>query len=165
MKAGDVILKGGNAVDLKTGEAAVLIGHPEGGTLASIWQANAGRRVKVMIPVGVEKRVDGPIAELCSLCNDGEASGARLAAAPGKAYTEIDAIFELTGARATLIAAGGVCGCEGAAWFQCEGTDEQLAHVKEYVQKVQNTPLFAFYKRIQKHPPEEWLCSSGGCLR
>lgn len=144
MKAGDVILKGGNAVDLKTGEAAVLIGHPEGGTLASIWQANAGRRVKVMIPVGVEKRVDGPIAELCRLCNDGEASGARLAAAPGKAYTEIDAIFELTGARATLIAAGGVCGCEGAAWFQCEGTDEQLAHVKEYVQKVQNTPLYAF---------------------
>ena len=144
MKAGDVILKGANAVDLKTGEAAVLIGHSEGGTLASIWQANVGRRATVMIPAGVEKRVDGPIAELCRLCNDGEAGGARLAAAPGKAYTELDAIAELTGAKATLIAAGGVCGCEGAAWFQCEGTDEQLALVKEYVQQVQDTPLFAF---------------------
>lgn len=144
MKAGDVVLKGANAVDLKTGEAAVLIGHPEGGTLASIWQANVGRRVTVMIPVGVEKRVDGPIAELCRLCNDGEANGARLAAAPGKAYTEIDALAELTGAKANLIAAGGVCGCEGAAWFQCEGTDEQLVLVKEYMQQVQDTPLFAF---------------------
>jgi len=144
LSAGDIILKGANAVDLKTGEAAILIGHPEGGTLASIWQANVGRRVRVIVPAGVEKRVDGPINELCVLCNGAEASGARLAAAPGKAYTEIDAIFELTGAKATLIAAGGVCGYEGAAWFQCTGTDEQLEKLQEVVRKVKNTPAFQF---------------------
>ena len=31
---------------------------------------------------------------------------------------------------AKLIAAGGICGYEGIAWFQCTGTDEQLAKVK-----------------------------------
>lgn len=144
LKAGDIILKGANAVDLKTGEAAVLIGHPEGGTLAGIMQASIGRRVRVMVPVGVEKRVDGPISALCSLCNDPEASGVRLAQAPGKAYTEIDAIRELTGAEATLIAAGGICGYEGIAWFQCTGTDEQLNNLKKIAAQVRDTPAYHF---------------------
>ncbi len=144
MGAGDIILKGANAVDLKTGEAAVLIGHPEGGTLAAIWQACVGRRAKVIVPAGVEKRVDGPISELCELCCAPDAAGARLAAAPGKAFTEIDAIRQLTGAEAKLIAAGGVCGCEGAAWFQCCGTDEQLEKLQSCIAKVRQTPAFAF---------------------
>lgn len=144
LKTGDIVLKGANAVDIRTGEAAVLIGHPAGGTLAGIWQAAVGRRVRVIVPVGVEKRVDGPISELCALCNDPKAGGARLAQAPGKAYTEIDAIRELTGAQARLIAAGGVCGYEGIAWFQCSGTDEQLAQLKEYVQRVKDTPAYHY---------------------
>ena len=144
LKAGDIILKGANAVDLKTGDAAVLIGHPEGGTLTSIFAAAIGRRVEVIVPVGVEKRVDGPVSQLCSLCNDAEASGTRLAMAPGRAFTEIDAIRELTGAQATLIAAGGICGYEGIAWFQCTGTEEQLEQVKQLWQKVKGTPPYQF---------------------
>lgn len=144
LEAGDVILKGANAVDLRTGDAAVLIGHPMGGTLAGIIQASIGRRVKVIVPAGVEKRVEGPISALCSLCNDPEAGGVRLAQAPGKAYTELDAIRDLTGAQAHLIAAGGVCGYEGIAWFQCSGTDEQLEAVKQYAQQVRDTPAYQF---------------------
>lgn len=144
LKAGDMILKGANAVDLKTGEAAVLIGHPSGGTLAGIFEASIGRRVQVLVPVGVEKRVDGPIPRLCSLCNCPDATGVRLAPAPGTAYTEVDAIRELTGAQAALIAAGGVCGYEGIAWFQCSGTEEQLEKVKLLWQRVKDTPPYRF---------------------
>jgi len=144
LKAGDIILKGANAVDLKNGEAAMLIGHPSGGTLAGIFEASIGRRVQVIVPVGVEKRVDGPVSALCALCNDSEASGVRLAPAPGKAYTEIDAIRDLTGAEAHLIAAGGICGYEGIAWFQCTGTPQQLEQVQQYWQKVKNTPAYQF---------------------
>ncbi len=144
LKAGDMILKGANAVDLKTGQAAVLIGHPMGGTLAAIQQAAIGRRVQVLIPVGVEKRVDGPVGELCQMVNDPQASGARLALAPGKAYTELDAIRELTGAEAKLIAGGGVCGYEGIAWFQCMGTDEALSKVKDIILQVKDTPAYHF---------------------
>lgn len=144
LKTGDMILKGANAVDLKTGDAAVLIGHPAGGTLAGIMEASIGRRVQVIVPVGVEKRVDGPVSELCRLCNDPEASGVRLAPAPGKAYTEIDAIRDLTGAEAKLIAAGGICGYEGIAWFQCTGTEEALEKLTEYCQQVKDTPAYRF---------------------
>lgn len=144
LQTGDIILKGANAVDLKTGEAAVLIGHPAGGTLAGVMQASIGRRVRVIIPVGVEKRVDGPISELCNLCNDPEATGVRLAQTPGRGYTEIDAIHELTGAEARLIAAGGVCGYEGIACFQCAGSDEQLERVKQYAHLVKDTPAYHF---------------------
>jgi len=144
LKTGDIILKGANAVNLQTGEAAVLIGHPSGGTLAGIFEAAVGRRVKVIVPVGVEKRVEGPISALCLLCNDPEAAGTRLAPAQGKAYTEIDAIRELTGAEARLIAAGGVCGYEGMAWFQCTGTKAQLEQVKQYWQQVKDTPAYQF---------------------
>lgn len=144
LKTGDIILKGANAVDLKTGEAAVLIGHPAGGTLAGIFEAAIGRRVQVIVPVGVEKRVDGPVSILCRQCNDPEVSGVRLAPAPGKAYTEIDAICDLTGAKAYLIAAGGICGYEGCAWFQCTGTDEQLEMLKQCWQQVRDTPAYQF---------------------
>ena len=144
LKTGDIILKGANAVDLKTGEAAVLIGHPAGGTLAGIFEAAIGRRVQVIVPVGVEKRVDGPVSTLCQQCNDPEASGVRLAPAPGKAYTEIDAICDLTGAKAHLIAAGGICGYEGCAWFQCTGTAEQLEMLKQCWQQVRDTPAYRF---------------------
>lgn len=144
LNAGDIILKGANAVDLKTGEAAVLIGHPEGGTLASILQASIGRRVRVISPAGVEKRVDGPIHQLCKLCNDPDASGVRLAPSPGAAYTELDAIRELTGAEPHLIAAGGICGYEGCAWFQCSGTEAQLEKLAAIIQQVKDTPPYQY---------------------
>lgn len=144
LKKGDIILKGANAVDLKTGDAAVLIGHPAGGTLTGIIEASIGRRVQVIVPVGVEKRVDGPVSDLCRLCNDPDASGVRLAQAPGKAYTELDAIRDLSGAEARLIAAGGICGYEGIAWFQCSGTEEQLEKVKRIWQQVKDTPAYQF---------------------
>jgi len=100
--------------------------------------------VRMIVPVGVEKRVDGPISELCALCNAPEAAGVRLAAAPGKAYTEMDAVRELSGAEVRLIAAGGVCGYEGIAWFQCTGTEEQLEKARQYIQMVKDTPAFDY---------------------
>lgn len=146
MKAGDLILKGANAVNVAAREAAVLIGSPVGGTIAACWTAHVGRRVGLIMPVGLEKRVTEPIAELCRLCNSAEASGCRLAPSPGLAYTELDAIRELTGAEAHLVAAGGVCGMEGAIFLHCTGTKEQIDHLKDIEKQVKNTPSFAFPK-------------------
>lgn len=144
MKPGDLILKGANAVNPFTREAAVLVGSPVAGTIAACWTAHVGRRVGLLMPVGLEKRVMEPIAELCRLLNDGEAAGCRLAPSPGIAYTEIDAIRELTGAQAHLAAAGGVCGMEGAIFLHCVGTQEQIEYVKELENQVKHTPAFAF---------------------
>jgi hypothetical protein len=42
LREGDVILKGANALDLLHNRAAVLVGHPEAGTVALVLQAVVG---------------------------------------------------------------------------------------------------------------------------
>ncbi len=56
LKTGDVVLKGANAFDLY-GHAAVQIGDAQGGTIHATLAAVDGRRVQLIVPVGVEKRV------------------------------------------------------------------------------------------------------------
>lgn len=130
LQPGDVILKGANAVNLSLGEAGVLIGHPQGGTTIPILTAALGRRAQVIVPVGLEKRVDAPIAALSALCAAESCDGPRLAPLPGRVFTELDAIRALTGASARLIAAGGILGAEGGVYLHAQGTAEQIAALK-----------------------------------
>lgn len=144
MGAGDVILKGANAVNLASGETAILCGNPTSGTIGAIYGAVIGRRALLITPVGVEKRVEEPVHDLCMLTNRADASGLRLAPSIGEAFTELDAMVHLTGVRPHLVAAGGVCGCEGGAFFQCEGTQEQLNCLTEYIRQVNREKRFSF---------------------
>ena len=56
LTAGDVILKGANAVDLRHRRAAILIGDPQAGTAGAAIRADYGRRARMIVPVGLEKR-------------------------------------------------------------------------------------------------------------
>jgi hypothetical protein len=104
LKEGDVILKGANALDLQRRQAAILIGHPQGGTTIAAMQAAVGHRVRLILPVGLEKRVPGDLMDLARRLNEPGSSGPRLFPAHGEVFTEIDAISLLTGARAELVA-------------------------------------------------------------
>ncbi len=125
LKEGDVILKGANALDLERKQAAILIGHPKAGTIGLALPAVLGRRVKLIIPVGLEKRVNGDLYALAEKINEPNAGGYRLLPVPGQVFTELDAVNFLTGANAELISAGGVCGAEGSCWLAVTGTKEQ----------------------------------------
>ncbi len=125
LKEGDVILKGANALDLQRRQAAVLIGHPKAGTIALSLHAVAGRRVKLIVPVGLEKRVDSDLYALANKLNSPGASGYRLLPVPGQVFTEIDAMTLLTGVEAEMIAAGGVRGAEGSVLIAVSGTASQ----------------------------------------
>jgi hypothetical protein len=125
LKEGDVILKGANALDLTRRQAAILIGHPKAGTIGLALPAVVGRRVKLIIPVGVEKRVNGDLLALAEKLNAPGAGGSRLLPVPGEVFTELDALTALTGATVELIAAGGVCGAEGSCMLAVSGTKEQ----------------------------------------
>jgi len=125
LKEGDVVLKGANAVDLSQRRAAVLIGHPKGGTIGIALQAVVGRRVRLIFPVGVEKRIPGDLDSLAANLNIPGAKGPRLLPVPGEILTELDAISLLTGASAVISAAGGVGGAEGAVWFTVSGKKQQ----------------------------------------
>lgn len=142
MKEGDIILKGANALDLARHQAAVLIGHPKAGTTSVILQAVAGRRVRLMLPVGLEKRVPGDLMELAARLNAPGASGYRLLPVPGEIFTEIDAIKLLTGAEAELIAAGGIGGAEGSVWLAISGNEDHEEAARKLLEAVASEPGF-----------------------
>ncbi|MDY7010689.1 MAG: hypothetical protein SVV80_08050 [Planctomycetota bacterium] len=141
LTAADVILKGANAVDLHR-RAAVLIGDPHGGTAAAAIRAVVGRRVRMIIPVGLEKRVNEDVTDIAAVLNAPGSQGPRMLPLPGEVFTELDAISIMTGASARLVAAGGVCGAEGACWIAVTGSKEQISAAEELIHSVADEPLF-----------------------
>ena len=142
LKAGDVVLKGANAVQLTHRQAGILIGHPEMGTIGPILQAVVGRRVGLVLPVGLEKRVEEDLHELARLMNAPATSGVRLLPVAGEIVTEIDALRLLTGVEARLVAAGGVCGAEGGVWLALTGTESELEVVGNLLREIASEPVW-----------------------
>jgi hypothetical protein len=120
----DIILKGANALDIIRKEAAILVGNPTGGTIFHALRAAVGRRVRLIIPVGLEKRVPGNLYELAAKINSPGSKGLRLVPAPGEVFTEIEALSLLANVNAELVAAGGVSGAEGSVWLAVSGSTE-----------------------------------------
>lgn len=143
LKAGDVILKGANAVELSSRRAAILIGHPKGGTAAIALQPVIGRRVRLIVPVGLEKRVADDLDQLAALMNAPEAHGPRLFPVPGEVVTELEALALLTGATARLVAGGGVCGAEGSVWLAVSGSPAQEEAAQALLKQVAGEAPFA----------------------
>jgi len=105
-------------------------------------QAVVGRRVRLIHPVGLEKRVTGDLKDLARLLNAPGAQGPRLLPTTGDVFTEIDAISTLTGAEAQLVAGGGVSGAEGSVWLAVTGAEEQLKRVDELLNSIASEPSF-----------------------
>ena len=138
----DVIVKGANALDVLSGHAANFVDHPDGGPMAAVLPAVMGRRTKLIIPVGLEKRVTGSLLDLANRLATADARGPRLCPLPGQVFTEIDAILLATGAQATLVGAGGVGGAEGCVWLAVDGSKSQLGEVEVLMRKVLAEPPF-----------------------
>jgi hypothetical protein len=144
LREGDVIIKGANAVDLVQKRAAILIGAPNAGTIGASLPVVVGRRIKLILPVGLEKRVYENLDELAVTMNAPGAQGPRLMPVPGEIFTELDAIELLTGAQASLVAAGGVSGAEGSIWLIVSGTPAQEKSAEALIKSVVNEPAFNF---------------------
>ena len=140
LKEGDVILKGANAVNLSARQAAVQIGDPKAGTAGAALPAVVGRRVRLIVPVGLEKRISAELADLAVRLNSPGVEGPRLLPLPGEIFTELDAIKLLTGCEAELAAAGGVYGAEGAVWLAVAGSETQLAAAAALINSISAEP-------------------------
>lgn len=136
LEHGDVVLKGANAFDPQ-GQPAVYIGSDKGGTIMAALAAAVGRRVQLLVPVGLEKRVLESVHALALRCNAADADGPRLLPFPGRIFTELDAIRLLTGAEACLLAAGGVRGAEGAVHLAISGEDGQVQSAVELIKTIE----------------------------
>ncbi|MBM3493596.1 MAG: hypothetical protein FJX72_04630 [Armatimonadetes bacterium] len=139
---GDVIVKGANALDLTSRRAAVMIGDPKGGTAAAAMQAVVGRRARLIVPVGLEKRVEADLDDLAVRLDSPGSSGPRLLPLIGEVVTEIEALELLTGASADVVAGGGIGGAEGCVWLGVEGTSEQMRAADELLSEVGSEPPF-----------------------
>jgi hypothetical protein len=142
LKEGDIILKGANAVDLDRRRAAILIGDPKAGTIGAAMQAVVGRRVRLIVPVGLEKRIATDLDTLAAKLNAPGSDGPRFWPVPGQVFTELDALTLLTGATAELVAAGGVGGAEGSIRIAVEGTPEQLEAAASLIKSIRSEPAF-----------------------
>jgi len=138
----DVIVKGANALDVVSGQAANFVDHPDGGPMAVVLPAVMGRRTKLLIPIGLEKRVPGSLLDLAKRLASTDARGPRLCPLPGQVFTEIHAIALATGAQATLVGAGGVGGAEGCVWLAVDSSESQLGKVEALMRQVLGEPPF-----------------------
>jgi hypothetical protein len=142
LKEGDVILKGANALDLVHRRAAVLVGSPQGGTITVSLQAVIGRRVRLIVPVGLEKRIDGDFDDVARRMNAPGAEGARFLPVPGEVFTELEALALLAGVRAELIAAGGVAGAEGSVRLAVSGAAARETAAARLLKSIAAEPAF-----------------------
>jgi hypothetical protein len=142
LKEGDVILKGANALDLLHKRAAVLVGSQQGGTAIVALSAVVGRKVRLIVPIGLEKRIPGDIDQLANKVNSLGAKGYRLLPIPGEVFTEIEALKLLTGVETEIIAAGGVCGAEGSVWLAISGPAESELKAEKILRSIASEPPF-----------------------
>jgi hypothetical protein len=142
LKAGDLILKGANALDYQRKRAAILIGHPKAGTIGLSLQAMIGKRVRLILPVGLEKCIPGDLDEIAQRINAHSETGLRFFPVPGEVFTEIEAIARLTGATAEVIGSGGVCGAEGSVWLAVTGTEKQINDTDSILKEVLSEPPY-----------------------
>ena len=143
MRPGDVFIKGANALNYAAHVAGITIGHPRGGTIGGAIGTIYGRKLHLLIPVGLEKEIPGDIVEASEmLAAEDEALTPILSLWPvyGDIFTEIEAFLALAGVTATPVAAGGIAGAEGAIRFLLTGSAQEVRNALALAKQVQGEP-------------------------
>lgn len=146
LKPGDVVFKGGNALNYDRKQVGILIGHPEGGTIGKIHPIAVARRAKLIHPIGLEKSVPTDLAEAAARVNRPEgqyrSGDPALWLSPGEPFTEIEALRYACDVEARAIGAGGIGGAEGAVWLLIEGPDDKVEQALALVADIHGEPRF-----------------------
>jgi hypothetical protein len=144
LKAGDVFIKGGSAVD-HTGLAAVMVSDAAGGTIGAVQGILYARGVKLIVPIGLEKMVPDvrQAVEFMTKSTVDESIGHKVGLVPmlgATPITELTALESLFDIEARCIAAGGVDGCEGAVVIAIEGLDEEVQRALKEIKSLKGEP-------------------------
>jgi hypothetical protein len=142
MGKGDVYIKGANALDYISQMAGVLIAGETGGTVGAVLGTIIGKKIILLIPVGLEKLVYEDMNELHMLTMDPDYDGPAIWPITGIIFTEIEALEVLCGVQATLVAAGGVAGAEGSVRLLIEGMDEDVEAAIDLVKGIKGEPRY-----------------------
>jgi hypothetical protein len=143
MSAGDVVIKGANALDYPRRMVGELIGDPSGGTLGKILGAVYGRKLELIIPIGLEKSVASDLVAVSERIRMMRTGGIpSLWPFTGTIITEIEAVRILAGSEAEHMASGGVCGAEGAVWLLVRGQEPEVGVATRLIEAIQGEPPY-----------------------
>jgi hypothetical protein len=141
---GDVVIKGGNAVDAY-GNAGVLVANNQSGTVGALQSLIASRGLPVIMPVGLEKSIPcvGSASAGWGQLSLSRSMGLPVALFPmtqSLVITEIQALGLMAGVRGRLVAAGGIGGSEGSVVVLLEGYEDDIDKAWSIVEKVKGEP-------------------------
>jgi hypothetical protein len=145
MGPGDVLIKGANALSHDGRMAGVLVGDPTGGTVGNTAGHIIGKGITQIIPVGLEKTIPGDLWDVAEAVNEPDdlvGSIPRLWISQGFIVTEVEAVFALTGADASPMAAGGINGAEGAVWLLVQGELDRVQAAVKLAESLYGEPPF-----------------------
>ena len=144
LTAGDVIIKGGNALD-PFGTVGVLLAAATGGTVGRYVPTAIARGVDVLIPISVAKSVHTSIADLSLEMGSrklGLSMGLPCGMYPliGQVISEIEALKLLFDVRATHVCSSGIGEGQGSVSLLIEGEEESVRAAFERVQQLAELP-------------------------
>ena len=146
MTAGDIIFKGANIINYKKGQAGVLIGHPTGGTTGNFYPLVNEKKLRLIIPVGLEKDSSTDIdilSEYSKIPHEEIAKNTPyLWSIKGELFTEIEAIKQFADVEPLHLASGGIGGAEGAVTINIRGSKEEVEKALAAVQSIQGEKPF-----------------------
>jgi len=146
MEEGDIVFKGANVVNYEKGQAGVLIGHPTGGTTGNIIPQIEKKRLRLIIPVGLEKCSNQDIDMLNEITKldkeDVEGKMPYVWSIKGELFTEIEALKQFADVDVLHIASGGIGGAEGAVSLGIFGTQQEVEKALKVVNEVKGEPVF-----------------------
>ncbi|MBC7235446.1 MAG: hypothetical protein H5T69_06355 [Chloroflexi bacterium] len=143
MKEGDIYIKGANALNYAAGVAGVTIGHPTGGTLGGALGAVISKKLRLLIPVGLEKEIPYDLQDVSAMIAEPDETLGRVYSlwpVRGQIFTEIEALRVLCGVEAVPTAAGGIGGAEGGLRLMVRGDAEGVRATLELVKSIQGEP-------------------------
>ena len=142
---GDVVMKGGNALDYANQTVGVWTGSASGGTAGKIMPLIAARKSRLVIPIGLEKLVPGRVEEIANKTTQPAESLTtipRMRVLRGQVVTEIEALKILANVDAFQASAGGIGGAEGAVWLIWRGTRENVEKARQIAASLQGEEAF-----------------------
>ena len=145
MSRRDIFIKGGNILNYERQIVGVLTGSLEGGTIGGTLPTIKAKKINLVIPIGLEKRIGGNIHEISRALSKGaiwKNHPLRLRPIKGTIITEIEAIRVLTGVKALQISAGGVGGAEGSVRLLLKGNKKQIEIVDRIMEGIFGEPPF-----------------------
>ena len=146
MNTGDIVFKGANIINYQKGQAGVLIGHPTGGTTGNIMPVIKEKKLRLIIPVGLEKESSQDIDVLSGISEVPQEQVGKKApyvwSIKGELFTEIEAIKQFANVEAFHMASGGIGGAEGAVTLLLRGSKDEVEKALQAIEKIQGEVAF-----------------------